>query len=85
MELKAFIVADVNEMVRDWIGELSLIKFESQTSPDFIVDIQATKAMNGNLNELLTLVNANTSDSYCMHELINCQYMLINQLNEPSE
>ncbi|ELA9367540.1 hypothetical protein QUN99_003430 [Vibrio parahaemolyticus] len=77
MELKAFIVAVVNEQVRDWISELSLIKYECYPHPDFIVDVAATKFINGELSELLTLINANTDDNYSMHELLNCQYVHI--------
>ncbi|BBM67880.1 hypothetical protein VA249_45260 (plasmid) [Vibrio alfacsensis] len=75
MELKAFIIAEVNEQVRDWIDELSLFKYERYPWPDFLVDIDATKEMNGQLEELLTLINANCEERYTYQELTNCQYV----------
>lgn len=71
-----FIEAKVNELVRDWIyDDLSLIKYECYPHPDFLVDVQSTNEMNGCLEELLTLLNANCEQSYTYQELINCQYV----------
>ncbi len=75
MEQKAFIDAVVNGQVRDWIHDLSLIKYECYPHPDFLVDVQATKEINGELDELLKLINANCDDTYTIHELNNSHYV----------
>ncbi|AXT74195.1 MULTISPECIES: hypothetical protein [Vibrio] len=81
MELNFFIIANVNNMVRDWIDELRLFKYTNDSCSDFLVDVIATKEMNGELDELLTLINANCTESYTLNELDNCQYVHVHVIN----
>ncbi|HBC3492172.1 TPA: hypothetical protein KDY92_004255 [Vibrio alginolyticus] len=81
MELNFFIIANVNNMVRDWIDELRLFKYTNDFCSDFLVDVIATKEMNGELDELLTLINANCTESYTLNELDNCQYVHVHVIN----
>ncbi|AUI88853.1 hypothetical protein BS333_20995 (plasmid) [Vibrio azureus] len=81
MELNFFIIANVNNIVRDWIAELSLLKYTNDSCSGFLVDVNATKEINGDLDELLTLINANSTDSYTLNELDNCQYVHVKVTN----
>lgn len=84
MIAKIIIEAPVNEMVRDWIDELGgLIKYTNYPYPDFLIDIQASKEMSGGLDELLTIINANCSDTYTMSELLSSQYVHVFLDDEP--
>lgn len=85
MEIKVFLTAKVNEEVFDLVSELSLIKYSNYPHPVFLVDIQATRKMNGQLDELLSLINVNNSDCYTADELLNSQYVHVEFARQPSE
>ncbi|NOJ25192.1 hypothetical protein [Vibrio coralliilyticus] len=81
ISLQAIIEAEVNTQVRDWIDKLRLIKYTNYPYTNFLVDVKSTKEVNGDLEELLTLINANCDSTCTFQELVNSQYVFVKQIN----
>jgi hypothetical protein len=77
MQLKPILHVPVNELVFDWMSELSLIKYTNYPHPDFLVDVKASLTMNGEMDELIKLINANVDSPYSTQEIHNCTYVHI--------